>query len=119
MIVVITDAPLSSRNLKRLAKRAMLGLAKTGGVASNGSGDYVIAVSTAKDLCIPYKTDTKFRDIKILRNDQMTPLFMATIEATEEAILNSLFKAKTITGRSGHKVKVLPVENVLKILENE
>ncbi len=117
MIVVMTDAPLSSRNLKRLAKRAMLGLAKTGGVASNGSGDYVIAVSTAKDLRIPYKTESRFREINIMRNDQMTPLFMASIEATEEAILNSLFTAKTTTGRAGHTIEALPLNHAVKILK--
>jgi len=117
MMVVFTDAPLTARNLKRLAKRAMLGLAKTGGVASNGSGDYVIAVSTAKDLRIPYKMDSKFREIKVLRNDQMTPLFMATIEATEEAVLNSLFAAETMVGRNGHKIEALPVNNLLEHLK--
>jgi len=114
MMVVLTDAPLTARNLKRLAKRAVLGLAKTGGVASNGSGDYVIAVSTAKDLRIPYETDSKFREIKVLRNDQMTPLFMATIETTEEAILNSLFAAKIMVGRDEHKVEALPMEKIVK-----
>lgn len=97
MIVVMTDAPLCSRNLKRLAKRTMLGLAKTGGIASNGSGDYAIAVSTSKELRIPHITESKFRQINVLRNDEMSPLFMATIEATEEAILNSLFMAKSIS----------------------
>jgi D-aminopeptidase len=115
MMVVFTDAPLTARNLKRLAKRAMLGLAKTGGVASNGSGDYVIAVSTNKDLRILYEAESKFRELKVLRNDQMTPLFMATIEATEEAILNSLFTAKTIMGRDGHKVEDFPLDKVLKL----
>ncbi|NOX89030.1 MAG: P1 family peptidase [Calditrichaeota bacterium] len=117
MIVVATDAPLTSRNLLRLAKRAIMGLAKTGGIGSNGSGDYVIAFSTAKELRIPYKSKSKFRSINVLRNDEMSPLFMAVIEATEEAILNSLFKAETMTGREGHKVEALPVEEVLKILK--
>jgi len=116
MMVVLTDAPLTARNLKRLAKRAMLGLARTGGVGSNGSGDYVIAVSTNKDLKIPYETDSKYREIKVLRNDQMTPLFIATIEATEEAILNSLFAAETMIGRENHKVESLPINRVLEIL---
>ncbi len=117
MIVVATDAPLTSRNLLRLAKRAIMGLAKTGGIGSNGSGDYVIAFSTAKELRIPYKSKSKFRSINVLRNDEMSPLFMAVIEATEEAILNSLFKAETTTGREGHTVEALPVEEVLKILK--
>ncbi|MEE9190505.1 MAG: P1 family peptidase, partial [Candidatus Neomarinimicrobiota bacterium] len=117
MIVVMTDAPLSSRNLKRLAKRAMFGLAKTGGIASNGSGDYVIAVSTSKELRIPYRTDSQFRNIKVIRNNKMSPLFLATIEATEEAILNSLFMAKSMTGMDGNKVEALPLSKVLGILK--
>lgn len=116
MIVVMTDAPLCSRNLKRLAKRTMLGLAKTGGIASNGSGDYAIAVSTSKELRIPYTTESKFRQINVLRNDEMSPLFMATIEATEEAILNSLFMAKSITGYDGYTVESLLKTKVLEIL---
>lgn len=118
MIVVMTDAPLSSRNLKRLAKRAILGLAKTGGIASNGSGDYVIAVSTSKELRIPYSTDSKFRNSKVLRNDEMSPLFLATIEATEEAILNALFMAKSMTGINGNTVEGLPLIKVLDILNS-
>lgn len=116
MIVVMTDAPLCSRNLKRLAKRTMLGLAKTGGIASNGSGDYAIAVSTSKELRIPHITESKFRQINVLRNDEMSPLFMATIEATEEAILNSLFMAKSITGYDGYTVESLLKTKVLEIL---
>ena len=116
MIVVMTDAPLCSRNLKRLAKRTMLGLAKTGGIASNGSGDYAIAVSTSKELRIPHITESKFRQINVLRNDEMSPLFMATIEATEEAILNSLFMAKSITGYNGYTVESLLKTKVLEIL---
>lgn len=116
MIVVMTDAPLCSRNLKRLAKRTMLGLAKTGGIASNGSGDYAIAVSTSKELRIPHITESKFRQINVLRNDEMSPLFMATIEATEEAILNSLFMAKSITGYDGYIVESLLKTKVLEIL---
>jgi D-aminopeptidase len=80
MIVVMTDAPLNFRNLERLAKRAMLGLAKTGGIASNGSGDYVIAVSTAKENRISYKSKSKFLKKKELRNGVVTPLFLATVE---------------------------------------
>nr|WP_044237186.1 P1 family peptidase [Flexithrix dorotheae] len=117
MIVVMTDAPLSSRNLKRIAKRAMLGLAKTGGVASNGSGDYVIAVSTAENLRIPYASDSRTNKMEVLRNDEMTPLFLATIEATEEAIINSLFAGKTMTGKNNHKVEGLPVDEVIEIMK--
>lgn len=116
MIVVMTDAPLSSRNLKRLAKRAMLGLAKTGGIASNGSGDYVIAVSTAKENFVPNSQESMFYKSEVLSNEAMSPLFLATIEATEEAILNSLFAAETTTGRDGHTIKALPVKQVMEIM---
>jgi D-aminopeptidase len=118
MIIVMTDAPLSSRNLKRLAKRAMLGLGKTGGIASNGSGDYVIAVSTSKGLRILHSTESQYRNIQVLRNEEMSPLFMAVIEATEEAILNSLFMAKSVTGYENRSFESIPIEKVLKILRN-
>lgn len=117
MMVVITDAPISDRNLKRMAKRAMLGLAKTGGVASNGSGDYVIALSNSPANLIPYESNSKLDSVTFLRNNQMTPLFMATIEATEEAIINSLFAAENMQGRNGNEVKKLPVPEVLKIMK--
>jgi D-aminopeptidase len=117
MIVVITDAPLDSRNLERLAKRAIMGLAKTGGIASNGSGDYVIAVSTAKDNLIPYSNDSLFNETKTLRNDVISPLFLATIEATEEAILNSLFAAETTTGKDGHKILSIPIDKIIDIMK--
>ena len=117
MIVVMTDAPLNSRNLERLAKRAMLGLARTGGVASNGSGDYVIAVSTAKECRIPYQSDNAIQTMPTLRNEAMTPLFLGVVEATEEAILNSLFAAESMTGRNGHTVEALPKEKVLQMLK--
>lgn len=117
MIIVMTDAPLSARNLERLAKRAMLGLAKTGGIASNGSGDYVIAVSTAKENRIPNNSKSKFIENKELRNGAINPLFLATIEATEEAILNSLFAANTMNGRDNHQIKSLPIDKVLEIVK--
>jgi D-aminopeptidase len=116
MIVVATDAPLDSRNLKRLAKRAILGLARTGGIESNGSGDYVIAFSTNEMLRIPYESKSPVHKLEVLRNDAMSPLFMAAIEATEEAIVNSLFHAKTMTGRDHHEVEALPVDEVLRIM---
>ncbi len=114
MMVVLTDAPLDARNLKRLAKRAFMGLARTGGIASNGSGDYVIAVSTAYRL--PHETTNAFDTMKVLRNDNVSPLFMAAIEATEEAIINSLFAARTLTGDQGHQVEQLPVDKVVELL---
>ncbi|QYA25832.1 P1 family peptidase [Gramella sp. MT6] len=117
MIVVATDAPLDSRNLKRLAKRAMLGLGKTGGIASNGSGDYVIAFSTAESNRIPYKIESNLLQMEVVPNDLMSPLFMGAIEATEEAILNSLFMAETMTGYKGRKIKALPQNQVLPILK--
>ena len=115
MIVVLTDAPLDARNLKRLAKRAFMGLAKTGGIASNGSGDYVIAVSTAYQ--IPHDTAGSVEELKLLRNDNVSPLFMAAIEATEEAIINSLFAARTTTGNQGHQVDELPEQKVVDWLK--
>lgn len=117
MIIVATDAPLDARNLKRLAKRAMLGLGKTGGIASNGSGDYVIAFSTAESVRSPYRSDHDLKQQNVLRNGAMSPLFMAVNEATEEAIINSLFHAETMTGRNGHTVEELPIEKVLEIME--
>lgn len=117
MVVVATDAPLSPRNLERLAKRAMLGIGKTGGISSNGSGDYVIAFSTAENVRMSYHSETPLLSSLVLRNDRMSPLFMAVIEATEEAILNSLFMAETVTGKDGHKAECLPVNEVLTIMK--
>jgi D-aminopeptidase len=117
MMVIATDAPLNNRNLERLAKRAFLGLAKTGGIASNGSGDYVIAFSTATGMRIPYKIEAKTLTQEVVPNNLMSPLFMATIEATEEAILNSLFMAETTTGFQGRTIKALPKEEVLQYLK--
>lgn len=118
MIVVATDAPLDSRNLERLAKRAFMGLAKTGGIASNGSGDYVIAFSADTSLRVPHQSPDAKQTVSLLRNDDVSPLFMAAIEATEEAIINSLFMATTTTGKEGHKVDALPREEVLRILRS-
>lgn len=116
MIVVATDAPLDARNLERLAKRAMLGLARTGGIASNGSGDYVIAFSTDESVRVPHDPVDARHQTAVLHNDAMSPLFVAVIEATEEAILNSLFHAEAMTGRNGHAVEALPVAEVLEIM---
>lgn len=115
MIVVATDAPILDRNLERLAQRAMMGLAKTGGIASNGSGDYVIAFSTASGLRVAHKQQSmSLQKNEILQNDDMSPLFLAVIEATEEAIINSLFAAKTMEGNEGRKVEALPVKQVME-----
>lgn len=116
MMVVVTDAPLDSRNLERLAKRAMMGLAKTGGIASNGSGDYVIAMSVAPDNLID--ANAKTITSTVLANGEMSSLFAATIEATAEALWNSLFMAEPMTGRNGYHVDALPVEEVLQMLRN-
>lgn len=117
MIVVATDAPLDSRNLERLAKRAFMGLAKTGGIASNGSGDYVIAFSTDPKLRVAHSSKEPTQSVTVLHNDAVTPLFMAAIEATEEAIINSLFAATTTTGREGHKAEALPLDRVMPLLK--
>jgi D-aminopeptidase len=117
MVVVATDAPLDCRNLKRLAKRALLGIARTGGYYSAGSGDYAIAFSTAKDLRISYLSPTPTQTVTLLRNEQMSQLFLAAAEATEEAILNSLFKAKTMKGKNGHTAQALPLEKIKEILK--
>ncbi len=114
MIVVATDAPLDARNLERLAKRAFMGLAKTGGIASNGSGDYIIAFSTDSSLRIPHNAPDKLSH-HVLSNDAMSPLFMATIEATEEAIINSLLAAETMKGKNGRVVEALPFDKLKEI----
>ena len=113
MMVVATDAPLSDRNLERLARRAVMGLSRTGSYASNGSGDYVIAFSTANGVRRT-TTPTVLR-VDDLHNEQMSGLFQATVEATEEAIYNSLLKAVTVTG-NGRTVDALPLEPTLEIL---
>ncbi len=117
MVIIATDAPLDSRNLERLAKRAFLGLGKTGGIASNGSGDYMIAFSTDSTLRIPHASKSKTLNTNTLHNDVTSPIFMAAIEATEEAILNSLFAAENMTGVKGNKVNALPLDKVLPLLK--
>jgi D-aminopeptidase len=117
MIVVMTDAPLDTRNLERLAKRALLGLSRTGGIMSNGSGDYVIAVSTAEHLRIPYRNSSTLREMKVLRNEMISPLFLAVIEAVEESVLNSLFAAVSLKGKDEHIIEALPLMKVLEILK--
>ena len=116
MMVVITDAPLDSRNLERVAKRAMMGMAKTGGIASNGSGDYVIALSVAPENLINDKA--KKITSTVLANSEMSSIFAATIETTAEALWNSLFMATSMTGRDGYHVEALPVDKVLEMLRN-
>lgn len=115
MIVVATDAPLDARNLERLAQRAIMGLAKTGGIGSNGSGD-VISFSTNTAVRIKHEKTALVDSAFYLRNDAISPLFMAAIEATEEAIINSLFAAESMTGKEGRKVEALPRDEVIRIL---
>ncbi len=102
LVVVATDAPVDARNLKRLAARTMMGLGRTGAAGNNGSGDYAIAFSTT-------------RTGNLVTNDAMSPLFLAAIEATEEAVYNSLFRAVSTTG-NGHTVEALPVDKTVEIL---
>ncbi|MCA1742173.1 MAG: P1 family peptidase, partial [Bacteroidales bacterium] len=116
MMVVMTDAPLTARNLKRLASRAFAGMMRTGASGSNGSGDYVIAVSTAEELRIPYSSDSMYEEWRELRNDELDLLFQAVAEATEEAIINSLFAAETVKVKKALPVQALPVDETLKIL---
>ena len=115
MIVIATDAPLDARNLKRLAARAWLGVARTGSSASNGSGDYAIAFSTAQQVRIHASDKALTRQIEVLTNDAMSPLFLAAIEATEEAVYNSMLRAETMSAH-GHTVEALPIEKTTKIL---
>jgi D-aminopeptidase len=121
MIVVATDAPISDRNLERLASRAIMGLARTGSSASNGSGDFVIAFSTAKEVrrgpanLIRQDSTRRFFQTAELPNDDMSALFEGVVEATEEAIYNSLFMATSVTQR-GRTVEAIPLDRVREIL---
>lgn len=118
IIVIATDAPLDARNLNRMAARAMMGLARTGAAGSNGSGDYAIAFSTSPDVRIKSLSQNErntARNVKTLANDAVSPLFLAVIEATEEAIYNSLFRANTTSGR-GRTVEALPLDRTVEIL---
>lgn len=114
MIVIATDAPLDARNLKRLASRSILGLGATGSSTSNGSGEYAIAFSTAGR--VPFRTGTNPLTVNTLANDAMSPLFQAVKEATEEAVYNSMFLARTVKGHQGRTVEALPVEKTIEIL---
>jgi D-aminopeptidase len=115
MMVVATDAPLSARNLQRLAGRALMGLARTGSSGSNGSGDYVLAFSSSPDVRRGPGQDP--RQILDLPNDAMPGLFQAVIEATEEAIYNSLLKATDVTGRNGRTARAIPLEDLKVVLK--
>lgn len=116
MMIIATDAPLDARNLKRLAARAWLGMARTGSSASNGSGDYAIAFSTAPQVRIHAADKSLTQHVDLLTNDAMSPLFEAVIEATEEAIYNSMFRANTMTGNQ-HTIEALPIDKTVQILK--
>jgi D-aminopeptidase len=117
MVIVATDAPLDYRNLKRLAKRALLGIARTGGYYANGSGDYAIAFSTSPSVRYRSGEKSLTLQVEVLKNESMSPLFQAAAEAAEEAILNSLFKATSMTGSNGHTAEPLPIEKLKPWLE--
>jgi len=117
MIVVATDAPLDARNLERLAKRALLGIARTGGYFSNGSGDYAVAFSTAEGVRVPNASTSPTRTVTLLRDEAMSPLFQAAAEAAEEAIWNSLFKAVRTEGKDGRVAEALPLDRVRELLK--
>ena len=114
MIVVATDAPLDPRDLERLARRAPLGLARTGSFISNGSGDFVVAFSTG--YRIPYEARAPTQEKVVLRTDALSPLFMAVVEATEEAVLNSMVRATTIEGHQGRVVEAIDLEELRSLL---
>ena len=116
MMIVATDAPLDARNLKRLAARALLGLARTGSAGSNGSGDYAIAFSTAPQVRIHPNDKMRTQQIEVLTNDAISPLFLAAIEATEEAVYNSMLRATTMNGH-GHTIESLPIAKTTQILK--
>lgn len=121
IIVIATDAPVDATNLRRMSARSMMGLARTGAAGTNGSGDYAIAFSTAAELRVKISNANQTgsnapRDIKVLPNDAMSPLFLAVIEATEEAIYNSLFRATTVTGKERRTIEAIPIDRTLEIL---
>ncbi|MEE3152222.1 MAG: P1 family peptidase, partial [Acidobacteriota bacterium] len=114
IIVVATDAPLLSHQLKRIARRASLGVARTGGTAGNGSGDIFVAFSTANANAARSRP---FAELTMLSNSQITPVFDATVEATEEAIINALIAAETMVGRDGNRSEALDHDRLRAILE--
>jgi len=115
MIVVATDAPLNSQQLKRLARRATLALGRTGSAMSHGSGDYVIAFSTSRNVRI-HPDDQRIESIPRLREDDLSPLFQAVVESTEEAIYNSLLQATSLRGHRGTEAEALPIDKVREVL---
>jgi D-aminopeptidase len=114
MIVLATDAPLDPRNLERLARRGVLGLARTGSFLDNGSGDFVIAFST-KNL-VEHEPKSRTAAVEAVTNDSTSPLFLAAVEAVEEAVVNSLTRATSVTGFRGRKVEALPIDRLRELL---
>lgn len=119
MVVIATDAPLSARNLERLARRSFLALGRVGSFMSNGSGDYAVAFSTNKECRIAYNPVLPVESRAELGNNFMSPLFLAVVEATEEAIYNSLFQAEDMMGYKGRFMPALPLEQTLEILDHQ
>jgi D-aminopeptidase len=115
MIVVATDAPVDARQLRRLAARAILGMARVGSAASNGSGDYAIAFSTANRIS---QTATRTKPLAFLSEDSLSPLFEAAIDATEEAIVNSMLKASSVRGFQNHQAEAIPIPQLRKLLQS-
>jgi D-aminopeptidase len=116
MIVLATDAPLSPRNLERMARRAVLGLARTGSFMHHGSGDFVIAFSTRNP--VRHDEPNRTTSVELVTNDAVSPLFLATVEAVEEAVYNSMLRATTVTGRDSHTVEALPVDRLRELMAN-
>ncbi len=116
IVIVATDAPLDARRLQRLASRAPLGLGSVGSSISHGSGDYVLAFSTAPQLRSPYRGEQKLEDSSLLRDDQLSPLFQAVKDATEEAVINSLLKATSASGYRERTVEAIDPDRVVEVL---
>jgi len=115
MLVVATDAPLDARQLTRIARRALLGLAAVGSPMTHGSGDYVIAFSTSQVVRVPHQSADRARTVRLLRDEALSPLFQATREAAEEAVINSMLKATTMTGHQGHTTEAIPIDRLVEI----
>jgi L-aminopeptidase/D-esterase-like protein len=114
LIVVATDAPLTPGQLQRLAKRTGMGLARTGALSMHSSGDLALAFSTGNRL--PARSSVRTEALGVLDDEAITPLYQATIEATEEAVLNALTAATTMTGRDGNRVHALPLDRLVEVM---
>lgn len=118
IVIVATDAPLDSRRLQRLARRAPLGLAAVGSPITHGSGDYVLAFSTHSSLRSKYQSQDSREKVELLRDDELSPLFQAVKDATEEAVINSLLQAETTTGREGRTIEAIDPNKVREVWQN-